>query len=101
MKASWILASALIVYGPTCFAAHFIESCDEPACVPLQPTNSYVEQKAVTVAQDNNAQIGDTIELQRHDNPHCEIVSREWTVISLPVLNSTDIDPSEYSICIR
>jgi hypothetical protein len=90
------LAKAMLLSSTlTCssaFAALYQAECSVPACVPFNTSNSYVVQFAVTTAQDNGAAIGDEITIYRQTSGRCQIVSINWHVIDVPVLNSSDLN---------
>lgn len=95
MKRSMPVAIALVLtlglFGPALAAQYFIGYCTEAACYPFNGSNSYVQQKAVTVATSNNAAVGDTIYLISGPTRTCEQVDLEWTVNQVPTLNSTHL----------
>lgn len=92
----FLLRTAVLASALTCssaFASSLYQAeCSVPACVPFNTSNSYVVQFAVTTAQDNGAAIGDEITIYRQTSGRCEIVSINWHVIDVPVLNSSDLN---------
>lgn len=74
------------------FAADYFDFCAEAACYPFNQTNSYVQQKAVTLAYSNSAAVGDRIILTEPVGTRvCEQKIAEWTVNHVPTLNSTHL----------
>jgi hypothetical protein len=84
------LVLALGLFG-SALAASYYGSCTEDACYPFNATNSYVLQKAVTLAASSNAAVGDTVTLISGPNGPCVEKEIEWTVNHVPTLNSTHL----------
>ncbi len=73
-------------------AAYYLDYCTEAACHPFTSTNSYVQQKAVNLAYNNNAAVGDLVYLVDTTGTQvCEDKTLEWTVNHIPTLNSTHL----------
>jgi hypothetical protein len=92
MKALLIATSlACMLSGTSALATNYEGFCTDPACVPFNPSNSYVVQFAVTTAQTNNASVGDTIGVERNTLGRCQVTIYNWEVVDDPVLNSSDL----------
>jgi hypothetical protein len=98
MKRNLIVAIVLALgFVGSAFAAGFVDNCTEAACYPFSPSNSYVVQKAVNLAYNNNAAIGDSIYLIDPTGTRvCESKYIEWTVNYVPTLNSTHLTLEGY-----
>ena len=98
MKRNLIVAIVLALgFVGSAFAADFVDNCTEAACYPFSPSNSYVVQKAVNLAYNNNAAIGDSIYLIDPTGTRvCESKYIEWTVNYVPTLNSTHLTLEGY-----
>ena len=62
-------------------------------CSPFNPSNTFVQQQAVSVAIKDNLQTGDTIEedLQTPTSPYCDYRWIVWTVNSAPVVGYSNL----------
>lgn len=98
MKRTLIAAIVLALgFVGSAFAADYVDYCTEAACHPFSPSNSYVVQKAVTLAYNNNAAVGDSIYLIDDTGTRvCESKYIEWVVNYAPTLNSTHLTLENY-----
>jgi hypothetical protein len=98
MKRNLIVAIVLALgFAGSAFAADYIDFCTEAACYPFSPSNSYVVQKAVNLAHNNNAVVGDSIYLIDTTGTRvCEEKHIEWVVNYVPTLNSTHLTLEGY-----
>jgi hypothetical protein len=89
LKAAVMLG--LVAVPMVSMAANYSGECTGTACQPFTTSNSYVLNVAVTVAQQHNALVGDTIEVYNYPPPGklCEEKDIVWKVNRSPVLNST------------
>jgi len=88
-----ILVVLVLVCSGSLLAQTFSAICSSSACLPFNPSNSYVAQLAVNVAASHNAPVGSTIVISYFPPPGnlCDERDLEWTVNHIPTLNSSNL----------